>query len=70
MNKKKVAIVTRHAVPNYGSFLQAYATQILLNEMNYESSIIDYNRSDESSESFARSYASKSSNILKKIMCR
>lgn len=67
MSKKKIAIITRHAVPNYGSFLQSYATQCLIDEMDCTPTIIDYNRSDESAFRIAKSYADNSSNILKKI---
>ena len=43
----KVAIITRHAVANYGSILQAYATQEVINDLGYESEIINYVRKDE-----------------------
>lgn len=39
---KKVEIITLHRVPNYGSFLQALATQKKINEFGYETEIIDY----------------------------
>lgn len=44
----KVAVITRHAITNYGSLLQALATQIVLERLGYESEIIDYIRDDES----------------------
>ena len=43
----KVAIITRHAVANYGSVLQAYATQKIIEELGYDSEIINYVRKDE-----------------------
>ncbi len=43
----KVAVITRHAITNYGSFLQAYATQEALERMRHNCSIIDYIRPDE-----------------------
>lgn len=43
----KVAVITRHAISNYGSFLQTYATQYVLRKMGYDSEIIDYIRNDE-----------------------
>ena len=43
----KVAVITRHAITNYGSFLQAYATQEALGRMGHSCSIIDYVRTDE-----------------------
>ena len=43
----KVDVITRHAVPNYGSLLQTYATQRVLEELGYEVEIINYIRDDE-----------------------
>jgi len=40
--KKKVGIVTIHDIFNYGSVLQAYATQKVIAEMGYDVEIIDY----------------------------
>lgn len=39
---KKVAIITLHTVSNYGSCLQTYATQSLIERLGYEAEIIDY----------------------------
>ncbi|NBM68607.1 MULTISPECIES: polysaccharide pyruvyl transferase family protein [Proteus] len=39
---KKVGIITMHKVINYGSFLQAYATQYIVEKLGYECEIIDY----------------------------
>ncbi len=39
---KKVGVVTMHKVINYGSFLQAYATQFIIEKLGYECEIIDY----------------------------
>ncbi len=44
----KVSIITRHAIANYGSLLQAFATQKVLENLGYDSEIIDYIRDDES----------------------
>lgn len=41
-NKGKVAIMTIFQVPNFGSVLQAYATQIFFEELGYECEIINY----------------------------
>lgn len=38
----KVAIVTLHRVYNYGSALQAYATQTVFEKAGYEAQVIDY----------------------------
>lgn len=43
----KVAIITRHAVANYGSLLQAIATQQVIESLGHISEIIDYVREDE-----------------------
>ena len=40
--KVKVAIITLHRVYNYGSALQAYATQIAFEKAGYEAEVIDY----------------------------
>lgn len=44
----KIAVITRHAISNYGSLLQAYATQYILEKLGYQCEIIDYIRDDES----------------------
>lgn len=38
----KVGIITMHKVLNYGSALQAYATQWILRQIGFESELIDY----------------------------
>ncbi len=43
----KVSVITRHAVTNYGSFFQTYATQQVLQKLGCEPEIIDYIRTDE-----------------------
>lgn len=44
----KVAVITRHAVANYGSLLQAMATQEIVKRIGHDCEIIDYIRDDES----------------------
>lgn len=44
---KKVDIITRHAIANYGSILQSYATQKILEKYGYDSEIIDYVKKEE-----------------------
>lgn len=39
---KKVAVITLHTVSNYGSCLQTYATQSLIERLGFEAEIIDY----------------------------
>lgn len=43
----KIAVITRHAITNYGSFLQSFATQKILERMGHTCYIIDYVRHDE-----------------------
>ena len=48
MSKKPtVAYLTRHTVSNYGSVLQAFATQTALEKLGYDPVCINYYRSDE-----------------------
>lgn len=42
MNNKKVAILSRHAVPNYGSVFQAYSLQTVLENIGYKAEHINY----------------------------
>lgn len=44
----KVSVITRHAITNYGSLLQALATQVILERLGVECEIVDYIREDES----------------------
>ena len=45
--RMKVEIITRHAIINYGSLLQALATQNVIENLGHEAEIIDYIRYDE-----------------------
>ena len=42
MEKKKIEVITLHRIVNYGSVLQAYATQDILKNMGYNVEFIDY----------------------------
>ena len=42
MKKKKIDVITLHRIVNYGSVLQAYATQSILTKKGYEVEFIDY----------------------------
>ena len=44
---KKVLVITRHAIANYGSILQAIATQRAVESLGYDCKVIDYIRKDE-----------------------
>lgn len=39
---KRVGIITKHGIFNYGSFMQAYATQRAIEKLGYDVEIIDY----------------------------
>lgn len=43
----KVSIITRHAITNYGSLLQSFALQQVIENLGYTTEIIDYVRNDE-----------------------
>ena len=40
--KKKVEVITLHRIVNYGSVLQAFATQKILEDKGYDVEFIDY----------------------------
>ena len=40
--KKTIGLITYHSAYNYGSVLQAYATQVALRKLGYDSKIINY----------------------------
>lgn len=44
---KKICLITRHAIVNYGSFLQTYATQKLFEDCGCHVEVLDYVRKDE-----------------------
>ena len=54
MTIMKVSVITRHAINNYGSLLQAYATQLAIEKLGYEAEILDYVRKDEQYENMAQ----------------
>lgn len=43
----KVSLITRHAITNYGSLLQAFATQAIIEKLGHKCEIINYIREDE-----------------------
>lgn len=43
----KVAVITRHAIFNYGSLLQTIATQASIESLGHDCEVIDYQRYDE-----------------------
>lgn len=42
----KIGLVTIYSVPNFGSVLQTFATQMLIESLGYECKIIDYDRNN------------------------
>ena len=46
MTKKTVGVITLHNSPNYGSCLQTYATQNVLDSLGANTCVIDYYRHD------------------------
>lgn len=68
----KVAVITRHAVSNYGSLLQTIATQQVIENMGYTCSIINYIRNDEAylkhEITLLKRKPSWNNNLLKKII--
>ncbi|MEG0034848.1 MAG: polysaccharide pyruvyl transferase family protein [Bacilli bacterium] len=44
---RRVCLVTRHAIVNYGSYLQTFATVKLIEQLGYEVIVLDYVRKDE-----------------------
>lgn len=68
---KKVAIITRHAVSNYGSVLQAYALQSAIKSLGFDCEIIDYIREDEDYKNIADTLVKRSAwnkNVLTRLI--
>lgn len=67
----KVAVITRHAITNYGSLLQAFATQQVIEELGHTCEIIDYVRNDESYSQHEKTLLARkpewNSNPIKKV---
>ena len=68
----KVSVITRHAVANYGSLLQAIATQRAVEMLGHECEVVDYVRSDEtvlrSERTLLESKPKWSSSFLRRIV--
>lgn len=61
----KVDIITRHAIANYGSILQSYASQKIFEKLGYEAEIINYIPFEEKTENLIKTYI-KNSNFWNK----
>lgn len=66
----RAAVITRHAVANYGSILQTYATQYTLEKNNIECSIINYVRKDEYGKNIAKTMLKRNKKWNKNILTR
>lgn len=68
----RVAVITRHAITNYGSLLQAYATQKVIESFGHSCEIIDYIRKDESymehEKTLLKRKANWNNNLLKRYL--
>lgn len=68
----KVAVITRHAITNYGSLLQAFATQQIIENLGHQCEIIDYIRDDELYSQHEKTLLAHkpewNSNLIRKIM--
>lgn len=64
-NQVKISVITRHAVTNYGSLLQAYATQEALERLGQTVEIVDYVRRDEEPINFERTMLASKPNWSK-----
>ena len=53
----RVSIITRHNVLNYGSVLQAYATEQVLRKLGYDPVTIDYRRSAEQVDNLVKRHS-------------
>lgn len=56
----KVSIITRHAIANYGSLLQALALQHSIEQLGFEAEIVDYIREDEDYRNITKTLVEKS----------
>ena len=65
---KKIEIITRHAIANYGSILQAIATQTFFNELGSEARIIDYVSKNETVFNGTKTFSNRCKNKLKRLV--
>ena len=66
----KVDVITRHAIINYGSLLQAIATQAVIEQLGHSCEIIEYIREDETYKEIEKTSLKRkpnwNSNIIKR----
>ena len=63
----KVSVITMHAVKNYGSVLQTYATQRLFEKLGLEVEIIDYVREKNLDENLLQTWTKNDKGLVKII---
>lgn len=63
----KIAVITMHAVKNYGSVLQTYATQTILQRMGLDVEIIDYVREKNLDENLLDTWTKNDFGIRKTV---
>lgn len=66
----KIDIITRHAIANYGSIFQSFATEKIFKKLGYETEIIDYIPSEEKIENLVKTYIKNSKIWNKNIITR
>lgn len=66
----KVDFITRHAIPNYGSILQTYATQKILEKLGCDSEVINYIQLEETGGKTIATNCNIQSNNLKSKLKR
>ncbi len=72
-DRLKASIITLHRVKNYGSVLQAYATQCLLEDLGFQAEIVDYispRLQDRNARRLLTQSSSKADSALKKFIHR
>lgn len=67
---KKVELITLQRVPNYGSFLQAYATQEIIKMLGYDIEIINYFPERMSKKGLLKSLKNKKKILKKSFLAR
>lgn len=68
--KKEICLITRHAIVNYGSFLQTLATQDILNQNGLKVTVLDYVRDDEHYKNVTELLLKKSKKWNKNVINR
>lgn len=66
----KVYILTRHAICNYGSLLQSYATEQIFHQLGCEAVTLDYQREDERPKNVTKLLLAKSQRWNKNFLTK